>query len=702
MAPSEAFSEVSTLLAQVVYFERTYDLSSISHAELTISMDFIALDTWDNEKAFISLDGVEVWYWYGAEFWNLNYQRLDPEQQSVLSDRERFSVCGQPSAPDWKQHVSVTVPHAADSAVLRVSTELNSWADDESFGIDNVRIVPCFRPAAPVWSPSPALGVVKSSLPAGREAAALKTSCCVSDVDCPVGHTCHTNVCYAEYALAYDFRHTVMTECTDASYLNECEADSSCSQIMDQMTSCGPLPGTPAALGFPSEGEIECTQRAAQQHWHIGNGHKPVASCTACAEGEDVESCFECCSFIRETTDLGHCCSGSCCELKLANEAEALCTIDAPEWHHQCYYCNAHNDEWIPEEGRVAWMPGRYPLTGGYAPHSIEYCAKCAADLPTRFPHCCRGGACAPIAVDLAEAQCMADMTGLDDMDRLACQTCAEWYETPVEAAEGEVPYHEFCIQCCSLLKLNPWDSMDSCMLGTCMPVPVANEAELQCIETTGETLSPSCEACAAEMTYTGYCVTECGQSRGCGSGQYCQYHTWGAAPAGLCRDHEAHWCEIDSDCDGGGAEQLCNQGMCFNLTWCADESDCASGQRCKPSDNVKTPQCEQCCTDVESLGCGAGGCYEQARVCPADAPFQHHSFDELMRCKLEFQDVSNRAADPCGALKYACWQDEICRTLTHQLNELDPEGLCSPEEVLNGVCWVNHPDMHMSGGLHI
>ena len=112
-------------------------------------------------------------------------------------------------------------------------------------------------------------------------------------------------------------------------------------------------------------------------------------------------------------------------------------------------------------------------------PNSIEYCAKCAADLPTRFPHCCR------------EAPALRSLSIW--LRQSAWQVCPVWTRwtawlarhvlsgtAPVEAAEGEVPYHEFCIQCCSLLKLS---GMTSCMLGTCMPAPVASEAELQCIE---------------------------------------------------------------------------------------------------------------------------------------------------------------------------------------------------------------------------
>ena len=36
----------------------------------------------------------------------------------------------------------------------------------------------------------------------------------------------------------------------------------------------------------------------------------------------------------------------------------------------------------------------------GYSSNSIESCASCAADIPERFPHRCRGGACPPTSVD--------------------------------------------------------------------------------------------------------------------------------------------------------------------------------------------------------------------------------------------------------------------------------------------------------------
>jgi hypothetical protein len=264
--------------------------------------------------------------------------------------------------------LTVALSVTADSAVIRVSTELNSRANDESFAIDDVQVSPCTRATEPAWNPSPVRGVVPGSLPTGKEAVSLKTRCCLSNADCQRGHSCYTNVCYADYALAYDFRYAMTKECTDSSYLDQCDSEDTCSEILDRMTACGPLPGTPPVVGYPSASEVECAQTSARHHWHIGRGYEPIADCTACENG-DLEACFDCCSFIRNSkypdsnpSTLGHCCQGACCDLKLANEAEALCVNDAPEWHNDCYVCNERNDEWT-NQGYV-WIPERYPDTG--------------------------------------------------------------------------------------------------------------------------------------------------------------------------------------------------------------------------------------------------------------------------------------------------------------------------------------------------
>ena len=64
------------------------------------------------------------------------------------------------------------------------------------------------------------------------------------------------------------------------------------------------------------------------------------------------------------------------------------------------------------------------------------------------------------------------------------------------------------------------------------------------------------------------YCVTECGTVADywCGEDEYCRYYRWEKPPLAFVvmagppvRDN--------SDCDG---DALCNQGMCFNLNWCA------------------------------------------------------------------------------------------------------------------------------------
>ena len=97
-----------------VYLEKTYDLTAAAgHDELTVSMYFIALDSWDNEKAYVTLDGEQIWMWYGGDIWTLNYQE---NARLGLRDQEVVSTCGNSHNPDWRQHIRATAPHTGSSA----------------------------------------------------------------------------------------------------------------------------------------------------------------------------------------------------------------------------------------------------------------------------------------------------------------------------------------------------------------------------------------------------------------------------------------------------------------------------------------------------------------------------------------------------------------------------------------------------------
>jgi hypothetical protein len=278
------------------------------------------------------------------------------------------------------------------------------------------------------------------------------------------------------------------------------------------------------------------------------------------------------------------------------------------------------------------------------------------------------------------------------------------WYNDPPES-EDEAP--TFCEQCCTLLKTS---GRSSCCAGACCDVPAALLAETQCVSAATGTDS-SCSACVTERTYTGYCVVECTweDEDACTGDEYCYYADGEDSETGVCKAPpaaaldpaagEPEFCDTDSECSG---TEICDEGFCATVTWCVDDTTCGTGQSCKRSDRVGQPSCSgdsDCCTAVEAEGCCAGGCcVGTAQSCPADAPYQDDSFDSLMQCVIELPDVVDRAADPCGGASYACWQDEQCRTLTRQLSVLDPDGVCSNEDLLMGVCWVFHKGMYMSG----
>lgn len=62
----------------------------------------------------------------------------------------------------------------------------------------------------------------------------------------------------------------------------------------------------------------------------------------------------------------------------------------------------------------------------GYSSNSIESCASCAADIPERFPHCCRGGACPPTSVDHTEASCMINTEWDVPLEEDGSQACSK------------------------------------------------------------------------------------------------------------------------------------------------------------------------------------------------------------------------------------------------------------------------------------
>ena len=85
---------------------------------------FVAIDTWDNERAEVRVDGVVAW------------------ANSFTSTTASAPLCGQQGVNDAYEEIFFTVSHYADFVTVQVSTTLDSPASDESFGIDDIRIIP--------------------------------------------------------------------------------------------------------------------------------------------------------------------------------------------------------------------------------------------------------------------------------------------------------------------------------------------------------------------------------------------------------------------------------------------------------------------------------------------------------------------------------------------------------------------------------
>ena len=91
-----------------------------------MSLDFIKIDSWDNEEATVLIDGVPVW-----------------SQTFIYS--EGTNLCETGSAATWLDEKLKVGPfemdHDADTLTIRVETTLNEDPTNESFGIDNVRLL---------------------------------------------------------------------------------------------------------------------------------------------------------------------------------------------------------------------------------------------------------------------------------------------------------------------------------------------------------------------------------------------------------------------------------------------------------------------------------------------------------------------------------------------------------------------------------
>ncbi len=105
----------------------TIDLHDIIHTSARIQLQYIKLDSWDGELAYVRVDGQPIWqanlyYWEGSE------------------------VCGWyrdgwlEGAYDDRHDIDVTLDQVAGTLLFTAGSQLNQSPEDESFGIDNVKV----------------------------------------------------------------------------------------------------------------------------------------------------------------------------------------------------------------------------------------------------------------------------------------------------------------------------------------------------------------------------------------------------------------------------------------------------------------------------------------------------------------------------------------------------------------------------------
>ena len=98
----------------------------VAHTQLRLEASFYALDSWDGEKAYARVDGTEVWTK------NCNHS-------NAAACNQGDNLC----ANFWKDglvEISAATAHNGPSALIEFGTGLDQGIEDESFGVDDVRV----------------------------------------------------------------------------------------------------------------------------------------------------------------------------------------------------------------------------------------------------------------------------------------------------------------------------------------------------------------------------------------------------------------------------------------------------------------------------------------------------------------------------------------------------------------------------------
>jgi hypothetical protein len=100
---------------------KTYTFLGITHSNVRVSLDYFVIDSWDDEDARVSVDGV---YIFNDAFTMGGSNTCG----GIWADRGLQSVLGTPA-------------HTLNTMTLTITSTLSQGASDESFGVDNVLVM---------------------------------------------------------------------------------------------------------------------------------------------------------------------------------------------------------------------------------------------------------------------------------------------------------------------------------------------------------------------------------------------------------------------------------------------------------------------------------------------------------------------------------------------------------------------------------
>lgn len=106
---------------------KNYNLTGIPHTEVKVELEYFAIDSWDDESAFVFFTGGTA----PRNIWSQDIHR---------DDGGRVNFVGDPGWKDGVYYAEVRGMHAANALPVTVGSLLGEALNNESYGIDNVEV----------------------------------------------------------------------------------------------------------------------------------------------------------------------------------------------------------------------------------------------------------------------------------------------------------------------------------------------------------------------------------------------------------------------------------------------------------------------------------------------------------------------------------------------------------------------------------